>query len=106
MTISTGVLPLTPKVSIIFRACVVSQSDFVKSCRLSEWKERFTVLAQERNYTRAAEKLNIPQPHLSAQIKNLEKELGVTLFIRDRPLKLTPAGTVFFTRSRNSSGST
>jgi DNA-binding transcriptional LysR family regulator len=57
--------------------------------------ERFIVLAQERNYTRAAEKLNIPQPHLSAQIKNLEKELGVILFIRDRPLKLTSAGTIF-----------
>jgi DNA-binding transcriptional LysR family regulator len=57
--------------------------------------ERFTVLAQERNYTNAAKKLNIPQPHLSAQIKSLEKELGVELFIRDRPLKLTPAGTVF-----------
>jgi DNA-binding transcriptional LysR family regulator len=57
--------------------------------------ERFIVLAQELNFTRAAEKLNIPQPHLSNQIKNLEKELEVTLFIRDRPLKLTPAGNIF-----------
>lgn len=58
--------------------------------------ERFAVLARERNYSRAAEKLNIPQPHLSKQIKQLETELGVTLFERTRPLiTLTLAGTIF-----------
>ena len=60
-----------------------------------QYLERFIVLTQELNYTRAAEKLNIPQSHLSVQIKNLEQELGVKLFIRDRPIKLTPAGTIF-----------
>jgi DNA-binding transcriptional LysR family regulator len=57
--------------------------------------ERFVVLAKERNYTRAAEQLNIPQSHLSKQIKQLEKELGVELFNRTRPLELTASGTVF-----------
>ena len=42
----------------------------------------FLVTAQEKNITKAAEKLFIAQPPLSRQIKLLEEELGVTLFIR------------------------
>ena len=56
----------------------------------------FYEVANEMNFTRAAEKLNIAQPPLSKQIKDLEEELGVQLFER-RPhfLALTPEGTVF-----------
>ena len=39
-------------------------------------------LANEGNFTKAAEKLYITQPTLSIQIKELEKELNQTLFIR------------------------
>lgn len=57
----------------------------------------FIAVAEEKNFTRAAEKLFIAQPPLSRQIQQLELELGATLFIRDsRPLKLTKAGSFFY----------
>jgi DNA-binding transcriptional LysR family regulator len=58
--------------------------------------ERFVLLAKKRNFSRAADQLNIPQSHLSLQIQQLERELNVRLFNRDRrPIELTAAGKVF-----------
>ena len=60
----------------------------------------FTVVAQELNITRAAEKLSMSQPPLSNQIKTLEEELGVQLFIRGkRHLELTEEGTLLLRRA-------
>jgi DNA-binding transcriptional LysR family regulator len=53
----------------------------------------FAVVAEVRHLTRAAEKLHISQPALSAQIKALEDELEVTLFERTSSgMALTAAG--------------
>ncbi len=60
----------------------------------------FTVVARELNITRAAEKLNMSQPPLSNQIKALEEELGVQLFIRGRRhLELTEEGALLLRRA-------
>ena len=61
----------------------------------------FTVVAEELNITRAAERLKMSQPPLSCQIKNLEDELGVQLFVRGkRHLKMTEAGALLYRRAR------
>ena len=60
----------------------------------------FIAVARERNFTRAAQQLNIAQPPLSRQIQLLEEELGVALINRkSRPLKLTDAGRLFYEQS-------
>jgi DNA-binding transcriptional LysR family regulator len=53
----------------------------------------FVVLAQEGSFTRAAARLNLSQPALTVQIRNLETSLGARLFDRDpRGVALTRIG--------------
>ena len=61
----------------------------------------FVAIAEERSFTRAAERLWVAQPGLSSQIRRLEAELGITLFTRHtRGVDLTEAGELFLERAR------
>ena len=62
----------------------------------------FLAVAQEQNFTRAAQKIGIGQPPLSLQIRDLEREVGTRLFHRiPQGAELTAAGQAFHDLVRN-----
>ncbi len=61
----------------------------------------FIAVAEELNFRRAAERIHIDQTPLSRTIRDLEEQLGVTLFVRTpRRLQLTPAGVKLLDQAR------
>jgi DNA-binding transcriptional LysR family regulator len=61
----------------------------------------FIAVAEELNFTRAAHRLHMAQPPLSAAIRQLERDLGAQLLSRTtRHVALTPAGEVFLSGAR------
>jgi DNA-binding transcriptional LysR family regulator len=61
----------------------------------------FVAVAEERNLTRAAQRLHIAQQSLSQQIRTLEHQLGATLFERTpRGVELTEIGEVLLAEAR------
>jgi DNA-binding transcriptional LysR family regulator len=61
----------------------------------------FVAAAEEEHFGRAAHRLNLTEPALSLQIKELERELNVQLFERlPRGVRLTAAGAVFLADTR------
>jgi LysR family transcriptional regulator, benzoate and cis,cis-muconate-responsive activator of ben and cat genes len=61
----------------------------------------FIAVAEELSFSRAAQRLNVSQPPVSRQIRDLESELNVKLFERNRQeVKLTSVGRTLLTRAR------
>jgi DNA-binding transcriptional LysR family regulator len=61
----------------------------------------FIAVAEELNFSRAAQRMHMAQPPLSAAIRQLERDLGVDLFVRTtREVRLTDAGRAFLTGAR------
>lgn len=62
----------------------------------------FVEMANEKNMSRAAEKLHVTQPTMSRQLKELEEELGVKLFQRTNyAIRLTDEGEIFLRRAKD-----
>jgi DNA-binding transcriptional LysR family regulator len=62
----------------------------------------FVTVAEELNVSRASARLRISQPAVSRQLRDLEDELGVELFHREKSgLKLTSAGKTFVAHARD-----
>lgn len=63
--------------------------------------EYFVAVAEEANFTRAAERAHVAQPAVSAQIARLERELGQPLLDRARrQVQLTAAGAAVLPHAR------
>lgn len=63
--------------------------------------QQFSVLAEELSFRRAAARLHMTQPPLSAAIRRLEETVGVQLLERSRQhVALTPAGAAFLDEAR------
>jgi len=62
----------------------------------------FVKVARKQHVTQAAEELHVAQSAVSRQIHQLEKELGVPLFVqKGRNLQLTPVGKLFLSRAES-----
>jgi LysR family carnitine catabolism transcriptional activator len=62
----------------------------------------FVAVAEERQFRRAAERVGLSQPALSAQLRELEEYLGAALLSRTtRNVRLTAEGEKFLQRARN-----
>lgn len=62
---------------------------------------QFIAVAEELHFHRAAARLNMSQPPLTATVRQLEKEIGAELLERsNRVMRLTPAGKALLTHAR------
>ncbi len=67
----------------------------------TKYLHAFVCLAEELHFRRTAEKLKMSQPLLSALIKSLEEQFGLSLFVRTtRSVQLTPQGKQLLEKAR------
>jgi DNA-binding transcriptional LysR family regulator len=80
----------------------VGTSCYHESVRLKLRQLRaLVVLGEELSFTRAAARLGVAQPALSAQISRIERRLGAKLVERStRSVQLTPVGRDLLVRAR------
>lgn len=65
------------------------------------WLKSFLAVAEEMHFSRAARRLNLAQPALTAQIRQLEEAVGARLFDRSNRMSgLTPAGRALLEEAR------
>ncbi|MGC4009556.1 MAG: LysR family transcriptional regulator [Pseudomonas sp.] len=57
-----------------------------------QWLRTFATLAEQRSFTRSADRLGLTQAAVSQHIRHLEEQLGPLLIRRPRQIELTPAG--------------
>jgi DNA-binding transcriptional LysR family regulator len=63
--------------------------------------EHFVAVAEERHFTRAAQRLRVTQSTISASVRSLEREFGTRLFVRTtRRVELTDAGNALLPDAR------
>jgi len=60
----------------------------------------FVAVAEDASFTHAAQRLRVSQPAVSEAIRQLERDLRVTLLMRDRPVAVTAAGDALLQDAR------
>ena len=63
---------------------------------MTDYKEYIYAIYQEKSFSKAAKKLYVSQPWLSATVKKVEQQLQIPLFDRStNPISLTDAGRYY-----------
>lgn len=91
--------------------CIILDYDILIISSYKEWMpmdsrdlEYVMAIARTGSFSQGAQMLFISQPALSQYIRRLEKNLGVTLFYRNRnKVELSPAGAYYVKKDRPSS---
>lgn len=81
-----------------------TNQNFIKDLKIAniEWIRYFIVLAELKNFSKAAKHLNITQQALSKAISGIEQQLGIRLIDRNtKDNSLTEAGVIFLEKSKH-----